>query len=91
MVATLLSEVGLQVSSYSNRPVGGVSCFIVARSSIVGRVRHTAKGPYGLPLAPAWVVNRPHPTALFLILSRFSAMSIELAGSNDSKALLCGL
>lgn len=52
-------EAGLQVSPYSNRPVGGVPCSIAARPPTVGRVRHTAKGPYGLPLAPAWVVSRP--------------------------------
>ena len=58
-VATLPSEAGFQVSPYSNRPVGGVPCSIAARPPTVGRVRHTAKGPYGLPLAPAWVVSRP--------------------------------
>ena len=74
---------GFQVSPYSNRPVGAVPCSIAARPPTVGRVRHTAKGPYGLPLAPAWVVSRPHPTALPLILSRFSAMSNGLAGPDE--------
>ena len=63
--------------------MGGVPCSIAARPPTVGRVRHTAKGPYGLPLAPAWVVSRPHPTALSLILSRFSAMSTGLAGPDE--------
>ena len=79
----VLRGVEFQVSPYSNQPVGGVPCSIAARPPTVGRVRHTAKGPHGLPLAPAWVVSRPHPTALSPMLSRFGAMSIGMAGPDE--------
>ena len=45
-----------------SRPVGWVTLFHSRETANRGPSYRYSVGPSGLPLAPAWVVSRPHPT-----------------------------